>query len=455
MERPEFITAQLLISAPVLFIAVHAILGGIAYLIYVERKVAAYAQDRIGPNRVGFDFGLPFLKLLKGCIGLGQPLADGFKFFLKEDYRPRGADLYLFTLAPAVIVIPALIGFAVIPWGGTLVVPDLPVPFIGWTVPGGEVTVAGAAINIGVVYLLAVGSLGIYGIVLGGWASNNKYSFLGGLRASAQMISYELPMGLAILSVLLLTGTLLPTGIIDYQISNGWLVLHQPLAAVIFFICILAEANRLPFDNAECENELVGGYHTEYSSMRFALFFLAEYGHMVTSSAFLVLLFFGGFHIPFVPQPGADTPLLLSILLVIVNIKVFALKVIGVVVFMMLIRWTLPRLRYDQVMQFAWQAVIPLSLAHVVLTAVMVYWSPWASLPGKMSWIPMLAANVVLGLSFIALVPLLSPGGSSGNRKVALAGSRYSPLPGEVVRTEAGSGLAREDRPVEGTLPAM
>ena len=262
-QPPSFLTAQLIVNVVVALVAVHVILGAVAYCIYLERKISAYIQDRVGPNRVG-------------PLGLLQPIADGLKFIMKEDYMPKGADKYLFTQAPIVIVIPALIGFAVIPWGGVWNCPDIAVAVLIWVIPGGPVHVAGAAVNVGVLYLVAVASLGIYGVTLGGWASNNKYSFLGSMRAAAQMISYEIPLGLALLAVLLVAGTLMPHGIIQYQVEHGWLMLSQPVAAVLFFIAILAEANRAPFDNAECEQELVGGYHTEYSAMRFALFFLAE-----------------------------------------------------------------------------------------------------------------------------------------------------------------------------------
>src|SRR5688572_20074853 len=226
--------AQLLVSAVVIVVVVHVILIGVAYCIYLERKISAYIQDRVGPNRVGFDFGLPFLKFLKGMLGLGQPLADGLKFFLKEDYTPERVDKVLFTLAPAIIIIPALIGFAVIPWGGVWRMDTF--RFLGITWTGGDVVVAGANINVGIIYLLAVASLGVYGVTLGGWASNNKYSFLGGLRATAQMLAYEIPLGLSLLAALLIVGTVMPEGLIRYQAHHGWLILSQPIAAVLFYI---------------------------------------------------------------------------------------------------------------------------------------------------------------------------------------------------------------------------
>jgi NADH-quinone oxidoreductase subunit H len=438
---PSFLTAQFLVSAAVLLIVVHVILLGVAYAIYLERKISAYIQDRIGPNRVGFDFGLPALAFLKGCVGLGQPLADGLKFFLKEDYSPRGADKVLFTLAPIAIIIPALIGFAVIPWGGVWNVPTFTIPVLNWQIAGGPAHVAGAYINVGVIYLLAVASLGIYGVTLGGWASNNKYSFLGALRASAQMISYEIPMGASLLAVLLLVGSLMPERIISYQVQNGWLMLSQPIACAVFFICILAEANRAPFDNAECEQELVGGYHTEYSSMRFALFFMAEYSHMFTSSAFFALLFLGGYHLPLVAPGHWLTPEATGFVAVLLKFLVYFTKVVLLVCFMMVVRWTLPRLRFDQVMQVGWQAVIPLSLVVVVATAVMVA----AGLSGT---IPMLVMNIGLCAATLALMPMLPK--RPINRRVRLAGSRFWPAAGEAVVTAPSHPMAREDRPVEG-----
>jgi NADH-quinone oxidoreductase subunit H len=431
-QAPSFLTAQVIVNVVVALIAVHVILGGVAYCIYLERKISAYIQDRIGPNRVG-----PW--------GLLQPIADGIKFILKEDYMPKGADKYLFTLAPIIIVIPALIGFAVIPWGGVWNCPNINVPLVHWSIPGGPVHVAGAAVNIGVIYLVAVASLGIYGVTLGGWASNNKFSFLGGLRASSQMISYEIPLGLSLLSVLLVTGTLLPEAIIKYQVQHGWLILASPAAAIIFFMSILAEANRAPFDNAECEQELVGGYHTEYSAMRFALFFLAEYSHMVTSSAFFALLFLGGYHLPLVVPGHVLSPEATGLLAVIAKIAVYATKVALLICFMMVIRWTLPRLRFDQVMQAAWQAVIPMSLILVVATAVMVHYQ----LTGL---VPLLLMNIAFAVAMLAFIPVLPK--VTTNRRIRLAGSRFSPPEGELGAPAPSHPTAREDRPVEGILAA-
>lgn len=435
----SILTGQTIVSAVVLVLVVHVILLTVAYLIYFERKISAYIQDRIGPNRVGFDFGLPFLSFLKGALGLGQPLADGLKFLIKEDYTPNRVDKVMFSLAPAIIIVPALIGFAVIPWGGVWNMPTFTIPFLNHTVQGGPVHVAGAAVNVGIVYLLAVAALGVYGVTLGGWASNNKYSFLGGLRATAQMISYEIPLGLSLMAVLLVVGSLLPDRIIHYQADSGWLILSQPIAAILFFIAILAEANRAPFDNAEAEQELVGGYHTEYSSMRFALFFLAEYSHMVTSCAFFTLLFLGGYHLPFVPWLSPDDTTILGVL---AKFGVFFFKVVLLICFMMVIRWTIPRLRYDQIMMVGWQAVIPLSLAVVVGTAVMVYLG-WTGIA------PMLVMNAaVLALAF-AVRPFMPS--AQPNRRIPLHGSRFSPVAGLPVQTTPTHPIAIEDRPVQGT----
>ncbi len=438
MPQPDFFTGQLVVSALTIAVVIHLILIGCAYCIYFERKISAWMQDRLGPNRCGLDFGLPALSFLKGMHGVGQPLADGIKFMLKEDYTPHGADKALFTLAPAVIVIPALIGFAIIPWGGTWMMPEITIPLLNWTIGGGPVAIAGANINIGIVFLLAVASLGIYGVTLGGWASNNKYSFLGSLRAASQMLSYEIPMGLSILTVLLVTGTLLPMNIVEWQHQHGWLALSQPIACVIYMICILAECNRAPFDNAECEQELVGGYHTEYSSMKFALFFLAEYAHMITNSAIFAVLFLGGHSL----APFIDLPLLrpedTTFIAVLAKFGVLFGKVCGLIAFMMVVRWTLPRLRFDQVMSAAWQGLIPISLAVVVMNALLISM-------GATAWYVQLGANIVLALTIVAVQPLVR---KPTNRKLPMAGSRFSPLDERLVSTRPTLSVAREDRPV-------
>ncbi len=448
----SFISAQLIVSVMVYAVMVHVLLAGAGYFTYAERKISAYIQDRIGPNRTGFDLGLPFLKFLKGprLLGLGQPLADGIKFMLKEDYTPGKVDKVLFTLAPGIVVIPALIGFAIIPWGGLWECPSFTIPFLNLPVEGGVVQIAALPVNVGVIYMIAIASLGVYGITLGGWASNNKYSFLGGLRATAQMLAYELPLGISLLCVLVMVGSLLPMDIIRYQETNGWLIASQPIAALIFFIAMLAEANRTPFDNAEAESELVGGYHTEYNSMRFALFFLAEYSHVAVSAAFFALLFLGGFHFPLSPIFGENHWLASSnatLMGVLAKLGIYFAKVGALVFLIMLVRWTVPRLRYDQVMSSAWQGMIPLALVVLVLTSVAVYFG----IPqGWAHPVMMFGGNLVLiaALWFVVgRLPSYNP-----NRKIQMLGSRFNPLPGEHVTAAPSHPMAREDRPIQGTV---
>ena len=400
------ITAQQFVSLHVILIVLHVILGGVAYLIYAERKISAWVQDRLGPNRVG-------------PIGLLQPIADGIKLFLKEDYAASRVDKVLFTLGPAIIIIPALIGWAVIPWGGVVEIPTFSPPLLPITVEGGTALVAAADINIGVIYLLAVASLGVFGVTLGGWASNNKYSFLGGLRCSAGMISYEIPMGLAILVVLLVAGSVHPQELVAYQATHGWFIVGAPIAAVLFYVCSLAEANRAPFDNAEAEQELVGGYHTEYSSMRFALFLLAEYAHMITGAAFFVLLFLGGYHVPFV---ALTDPAETGLLAMAVKFAVFAGKTTAIALFGILVRWTLPRIRWDQVMKLAWNGLIPLGIVLLIATSAMVYMG-WTA-----TW-QMFVMHAVVCVLIVMMLPVLPQ--PAKNHKVQLAGSRYSPRPGD------------------------
>lgn len=445
---PAWFTSQLLISVLVILIVFHMLLGLAGGGTYLERKISAYIQDRIGPNRVGFDFNLPALKFLKGMLGLGQFLADGLKFILKEDYTPRGADKTLFTLASVIVVVPALMGFLIIPFGGGLSIPEWTLPVLDWTVPAQTVMIAGANLNVGIVYLLAVASLTIYAVSLAGWASNNKYSFLGALRSSAQMISYEIPMGLAILVVLLMVGSLSPQKIISFQAEHGWLVLAQPVMAVLFFICMLAESNRTPFDNAECEQELVGGYHTEYSAMRMALFLLSEYIHFTTGAAFFALLFLGGYHLPmsWIGTEGAHPlhPENFTLIGVIAKFHVYVIKMLLVVFLIMLVRWTIPRLKFDQVMSVAWNGAIPLAIAILVGVSIMTHFD-------KTGWLAMLVFNIVL-IGVIMLFVTDMPRATS-NKKVRIAGSRFYPLEGEVVRTRPTDPTALEDHPIQGSMP--
>jgi NADH-quinone oxidoreductase subunit H len=388
-------------------------------------------------------------------------MADGLKFLFKEDYRPAGVDRILFTVAPIIMIIVVIISIAVIPWGGTKqttrqldagqtaadVVPN------GATIvtqDAGAVTYRYpfqiASVDIGVLYVLAILSLGVYGVVIGGWASNNKYSFLGGLRATANMISYEIPLGLSVLCIILMFGTLDLAKIVDVQTGYWlgfipkWNVFTQPIAFLLFLICIHAEANRAPFDLAEAEQELVGGYHTEYSSMRFALFFLSEYAGMITTSCVLVALFFGGWHlpwlewIPFLSQTpaGADKSVTTSLFVCIIRAFVLFTKA-GLVLFtFMWVRWSLPRFRFDQLMQVAWRGLIPISLALVAGTTLLIYFTGGRTtdaggVNGRDA-IAFLVMNVAIVFAVFAAAMIL-PAAPDTNRKIHIAGSRYSSTP--------------------------
>jgi NADH-quinone oxidoreductase subunit H len=391
---PEFITPQLITSVVVIVLVLHLALGLAAYFILLERKVCAWIQDRIGPNRVG-------------TMGLLQPIADGLKLFFKEDFTPKSVDKGLFMIAPALTVIPAMIGFLVIPWGGYLEIGDT------------SVAIMGANINIGVIYIVATASLGVYGVALGGWASNNKYSFLGGLRASAQIISYEIPMGLTLLCVVLAAGTLLPEKIVALQLEGQWNIIHQPIVAILFYVCLLAESNRAPFDLAESEQELVGGWHTEYSSMRWALFFMGEYIHLFVGAAFFTTLFLGGWSLN--PITGWDLPASGGILLIALQFGIVLGKVVFLVFLAMMVRWTLPRFRFDQLMRLAWEGMIPTSLLLVLIVSVFVFYG-WTSY----LWIGSIAAIIIM----VIVRPLLPT--SASNKRIELLGSRFSAPSGRV-----------------------
>jgi NADH-quinone oxidoreductase subunit H len=309
-----------------------------AYSTYGERKVAAFLQDRIGPNRAG-----PF--------GILQPLADGAKMFMKEDFVPATANKKLFFLGPAIAMTTALLTGVVIPWGDSI------------TLFGTTIDLQGADPEIGILYVFAMVSIGVYGIMLGGWASNNKFALYGAIRASSQMISYELAMGMSIVALVLHTGTLSMGGIVAGQLDGLWNIVYQPFGFLLFLVCAFAECNRAPFDLPECETELVGGYHTEFSSMKLGFYLFAEYVNMFISSAVMSTLFFGGYDIPFVDQAG-QTGLWINLL---GTLMLFAK--IGFFIFLfMWIRWTLPRFRYDQLMNLGWKALIPLSILNVLLT---------------------------------------------------------------------------------------
>ncbi len=377
---PFLIWTSLLKS--VIFLGI--ILFLVSYTVYAERKVSAFIQDRIGPNRVG----LPFTDL--PLWGLGQPIADAAKLLLKENFIPATVNKFFYYIAPKLTMIPPILVLAVLPFGSTLF--------------GQKMVIAD--INIGILYVFAVSSLSVYGIVLAGWASNSKYPFLGGIRSSAQMISYELALGLSVIPIFLMMGSLDLPQIVEYQVKYGWTIapwwpagfsMHQLLQGnfyavwdsfvagfslrkvvlallmlvsfFIFTVAMLAETNRLPFDMPEAEQELVGGYHTEYSSMGFALFFLGEYAAMIAGAGVIVTLFLGGWSLPFIPDGSQGT------IWGIVNILTFFAKVAVVLFFFIWIRWTLPRFRYDQLMKLGWYYLFEIALVNIFLTAfILAYW---------------------------------------------------------------------------------
>jgi NADH-quinone oxidoreductase subunit H len=311
-----------------------------AYSTYGERKVAAFLQDRIGPDRAG-----PF--------GLLQPVADGVKMFMKEDFIPANANKWLFILAPGIFMFVACMTSAVIPWGTKL------------TLFGANIDLQVTDVNIGILYIIGFVSLGVYGIMIGGWASNNKYSLYGAIRASSQMISYELAMGLSLIAVVMMTGTLSLRTMAEQQTGFQWNVLYQPLGFLIFFICSLAECNRAPFDMAECETELIGGYHTEYGSMKLGFFLFAEYINMFISCAVISTVFFGGYNFP-----GLDPNWLGGLMGPIILFS----KIFFFIFVFMWIRWTLPRFRYDQLMHLGWKGLIPLAIVNMLLTGAITLW---------------------------------------------------------------------------------
>jgi NADH-quinone oxidoreductase subunit H len=337
--QPSF-GVWLLFTAIKLLIVFTVYMIGVALLTLAERKISAWMQDRHGPNRVG-----------KGWL---QPAADGVKNFVKEETYPSAANLPIFILAPVLSFIPALVTWAVIPFAAP------------WGSPWGVIEMVLAPVPMGFLFILAISSLGVYGIVLAGWSSNNKYALLGGLRSSAQMISYEIAMGMSTIPVLLLAGNVTLSQIVNQQAFETWNVLNLTIAFFIFLVAAFAETNRLPFDLPEAESELITGYHTEYSAMKFSLFFIAEYANMVTASALMATLFFGGWDIPFTlwdnvaPHTGIKTLLTLAS---------FAAKTLFFIFFYMWIRWTLPRFRYDQLMSLGWKFMLPLALGYIVATA--------------------------------------------------------------------------------------
>ncbi len=398
MPRPPHLMASLIANIDLTFLIVSlvkivgftfaAVLPLVTVCVYLERRFSAVIQDRVGPNRVGIPLTLLGFKKdiqIFGIGGLFQAAADGVKFILKEDFTPKMVNTFYFWLAPCLTVVPALLTCAVLPFGS-----ELDLSLLGLAQPVKAVI---ADLNVGPLYTFAIASLGVYGIVLAGWASNSKYPFLGGVRSSAQMISYEISLGLSIIPVFMVFGEMNLPKITQFQDAHGWLILPlwgdglslgrwvlwipMIISFLIFTVAMFAETNRLPFDLAECETELVGGYHTEYSSMKFALFFMGEYAAMIIGSGLAVTLFLGGWSIPFAPLLGLDfkagaTPLWLGLL----HIATFFAKVLGFILFFILIRWSLPRFRFDQLMKFGWLFMFEAALANVLLTAVLMIWFP-------------------------------------------------------------------------------
>ena len=312
------------------------------YSTYMERKVAAVLQDRRGPSRAG-----PF--------GILQPLADGLKLFFKEEIIPNFSSKFLFILGPCLAMLTAMMVGAVIPWGNKI-------DFFGR-----EVSLQIADVNIGILYVFGVVSMGVYGIMIGGWASNNKFSLFGAMRAASQIISYELAMGIALIALLMVTGTLSLKEMVGGQMDHWWNIFKQPLGFLIFLICAFAECNRTPFDLAEAENELVGGYHTEYSSMKLGFYLFAEYINMFLSSAVMVSLFFGGYDIPFVNDMHLAQNIGTNWAAVLQGLCLFG-KIVFFLFFFMWVRWTIPRFRYDQLMNLGWKILIPLALLNMIIT---------------------------------------------------------------------------------------
>jgi NADH-quinone oxidoreductase subunit H len=331
----DFLTPQILLSLSVIGAGAFFLLNSAALAVYAERRIAAFIQNRVGPNRVG-------------PLGLLQPIADVLKLILKEDITPTQGNKTIHAIAPMIPVATALMTVAVIPFGDGLV---------------------GADLNAGVLYLLAITSLGVYGVTLAGWASNSKYALLGGLRSAAQMLSYELPMGMAVASCILFAGSLSMVDVVNSQ-DMVWNIFRNPLGFIIFFVAALAEANRTPFDLVEAEQELVGGFHTEYSSMKFGMFFLAEYMHVTIGSMLVTSFFLGGYHLPFAPLWLPElSPLMKGIL----DVHVFLAKTLFIAFTYIWIRWTIPRFKYDQLMRLGWSKLLPLSIINFMVIAAVLY----------------------------------------------------------------------------------
>ncbi len=345
-----------LLAAVVKILFVFTVINvAVMLIIWQERRQSAFAQDRLGPNRVGPQ-------------GLLQSVADGLKNFMKEETFPASADKILFTIAPMMAFIPALLGFAVIPFAAPLPGFDFTLPVLGRFAYVGTIPMVMADIPIGFLFVLAITSLGVYGIVLAGWSSNSKYAFLGGLRASAQMVSYEIAMGMSLIALLILVGNVTLYEVVARQQQSAWFVFPLLIGFFVFVVAAFAETNRLPFDLPETESELVAGYHTEYSSMKFAMFFIAEYSNMITASALMATFFFGGWDIPFTDWDEGSPTVLKSL----VTMLVFGLKTWLFLALYIQIRWTLPRFRFDQLMVLGWKFMIPLAIGYIVLVATSV-----------------------------------------------------------------------------------
>lgn len=384
-------------------IKIGLLVGGLmtaaAYLVLVERWMAAWVQDRKGPNRVG----IPLTKIR--LFGLGQPLADGLKIILKEDFTPRHVDKVLYVAAPLVLLAASLAIFAAIPFGSVLPplgIPGLPDPVPFLVAPG---------LDVGVLWVFALSSIAVYGVLLGGWASNNKYGFLGGVRGSAQLVAYEIPLGLGLLGVVLAAGSLRLDVIMNAQAETGiWYIFAQPLGFIVFLVASFAEAARLPFDLPEAEQELVGGYHTEYSGIKLLLFLVSEFLHMVTAAFLIVIMFLGGWHLWGVTGSGQEVTWLGAFL----RFVVLSSKIFGVILFFMLVRWSWPRFRFDQLMTLAWKVMLPLGLANLVTVATIEEFRPQLSEavgPATAGWIALL---IPWGVFFVCWITagLLTPSGT-------------------------------------------
>jgi NADH-quinone oxidoreductase subunit H len=332
----NYILYKFILAAAILLISLLVAM----YSTLFERKLAGFFQDRLGPNRAG-------------KFGLLQPLADGLKLFFKEEFMPGSADKFLYILGPSLTMMIALLTSAVIPWGNSIII------------NGVEYSLQVADINVGVLYVFAILSIGVYGIMIGGWASNNKYALIGAVRAASQMISYELAMSMAIISIVMMSGSLSLNDIVSQQHGFNWNIWYQPLGFVIFIVCAFAECNRSPFDLPECETELIGGYHTEYSSMKLGFYLFAEYINMFISSAMIATLYFGGYNFPFMDDLGLSHNAL-----TVIGSLVFFLKISFFGFVFMWVRWTLPRFRYDQLMRLGWKTLLPIAVLNVILTGL-------------------------------------------------------------------------------------